>query len=171
MIRGGGREIWATNCAKSSALAWFNKTSGTVFDTFYLGPRAKQRKWAPGPEEAAVSSEQPAPNKKEQLKGTVERKGRGGPRCPKVCLVAESPDPETRATARGGFTPQGGQWVTRQRRSVRPERGRAGKLSLAVCTSRCVALGSGPQPPRQHQGLFQWVNSSHEVAKVLEFQL
>ena len=23
----------------------------------------------------------------------------------------------------------------------------------------------------QHQGLFQWVNSSHEVAKVLEFQL
>ena len=23
----------------------------------------------------------------------------------------------------------------------------------------------------QHQGLFQWINSSHEVAKVLEFQL
>ena len=29
-----------------------------------------------------------------------------------------------------------------------------------------------PAPnPSQHQGLFQWVNSSHEVAKVLEFQL
>ena len=28
----------------------------------------------------------------------------------------------------------------------------------------------GPNPS-QHQGLFQWVNSSHEVAKVLEFQL
>jgi len=32
-----------------------------------------------------------------------------------------------------------------------------------------------PSPPTtnpfQHQGLFQWVNSSHEVAKVLEFQL
>ena len=29
-----------------------------------------------------------------------------------------------------------------------------------------------PSPnPSQHQGLFQWVNSSHEVAKVLEFQL
>ena len=32
-----------------------------------------------------------------------------------------------------------------------------------------------PSPPApnlsQHQGLFQWVNSSHEVAKVLEFQL
>ena len=25
--------------------------------------------------------------------------------------------------------------------------------------------------PSQHQGVFQWVNSSHEVAKILEFQL
>ena len=34
---------------------------------------------------------------------------------------------------------------------------------------------SSPSPPAsnpsQHQNLFQWVNSSHEVAKVLEFQL
>ena len=31
---------------------------------------------------------------------------------------------------------------------------------------------SPPAPnPAQHQGLFQWVNSSHDVAKVLEFQL
>ena len=34
---------------------------------------------------------------------------------------------------------------------------------------------SSPSPPAlnlsQHQGLFQWVNSSHEVAKVLDFQL
>ena len=34
---------------------------------------------------------------------------------------------------------------------------------------------SSPLPPAlnpsQHQSLFQWVNSSHEVAKVLEFQL
>ena len=34
---------------------------------------------------------------------------------------------------------------------------------------------SSPSPPApnlsQHQGLFQWVNFSHEVAKVLEFQL
>ena len=31
---------------------------------------------------------------------------------------------------------------------------------------------SPPAPSHsQHQGLFQWVNSSHEVAKVLEFQL
>ena len=35
--------------------------------------------------------------------------------------------------------------------------------------------GSSPSPPApnpsQHQGLFQWVNSLHEVAKVLEFPL
>ena len=34
---------------------------------------------------------------------------------------------------------------------------------------------SSPSPPTfnhsQHQGLFQWVSSSHQVAKVLEFQL
>ena len=31
---------------------------------------------------------------------------------------------------------------------------------------------SPPAPnPSQHQGLFQWVNSSYDVAKVLEFQL
>ena len=34
---------------------------------------------------------------------------------------------------------------------------------------------SSPSPPAlnpsQHQGLFQWVNSSYEVTKVLEFQL
>ena len=48
-----------------------------VFDTFYLGPRAKQRKRAPGPEEAAVSSEQPAPNKEEQLREQLRAKGVG----------------------------------------------------------------------------------------------
>ena len=35
-------------------------------------------------------------------------------------------------------------------------------------------LSSPPPPapnPSQHQSFFQWVNSSHEVAKVLEFQL
>ena len=35
--------------------------------------------------------------------------------------------------------------------------------------------GSSPSPPAsnlsQHQSLFQWVNSSHEMAKVLELQL
>ena len=35
----------------------------------------------------------------------------------------------------------------------------------------CQPLLLLPPIPLQHQGLFQWVNSSHEVAKVLEFQL
>ena len=35
----------------------------------------------------------------------------------------------------------------------------------------CRPLLLLPPDPSQHQGLFQWVNSSLEVAKVLEFQL
>ena len=36
----------------------------------------------------------------------------------------------------------------------------------------CSVVPSPPAPnPSQHQSLYQWVNSSHEVAKVLEFQL
>ena len=35
----------------------------------------------------------------------------------------------------------------------------------------CCPLLLLPPNPSQHQGLFQWVNSLHEVAKVLEFQL
>ena len=38
--------------------------------------------------------------------------------------------------------------------------------------SHPLLSNSHPAPnPSQHQGLFQWVNSLHEVAKVLEFQL
>ena len=38
--------------------------------------------------------------------------------------------------------------------------------------SHPLSSPSPPAPnPSQHQGLFQWVSSSHEVAKVLEFQL
>ena len=35
----------------------------------------------------------------------------------------------------------------------------------------CRPLSPPAPNPSQHQSLFQWVNSSHEVAKVLEFQL
>ena len=36
----------------------------------------------------------------------------------------------------------------------------------------CCVVPFPPAPsPSHHQSLFQWVNSSHEVAKVLEFQL
>ena len=42
----------------------------------------------------------------------------------------------------------------------------------AIHPSHPLSFPSPPAPnPSQHQGLFQWVNSSHEVAKVLEFQL
>ena len=38
--------------------------------------------------------------------------------------------------------------------------------------SHSLSYPSPPAPnPSQSQSLFQWVNSSHEVAKVLEFQL
>ena len=36
--------------------------------------------------------------------------------------------------------------------------------------SSVIPFSSCPQSP-QHQSFFQWVNSSHQVAKVLEFQL
>ena len=42
----------------------------------------------------------------------------------------------------------------------------------AIQPSHPLLSPSPPAPhPSQHQGLFQWVNSSHQVAKVLEFQL
>ena len=42
----------------------------------------------------------------------------------------------------------------------------------AIQSSHPRSSPSPPAPnPSQHQSLFQWVNSSHEVAKVLEFQL
>ena len=45
-------------------------------------------------------------------------------------------------------------------------------VSDAMQPSHSLSPPPPPAPnPSQHQGLFQWVNSSHEVAKVLEFQL
>ena len=42
----------------------------------------------------------------------------------------------------------------------------------AIQPSHSLSSPSPPAPnPSQHQGLFQWVKSSHGVAKVLEFQL
>ena len=42
----------------------------------------------------------------------------------------------------------------------------------AIQPSHPLLSPSPPAPnPSHHQGLFQWVKSSHEVAKVLEFQL
>ena len=46
------------------------------------------------------------------------------------------------------------------------------RVSDAIQPSHPLSSPSPPAPnPSHDQGLFQWVNSSHEVAKVLEFQL
>ena len=46
------------------------------------------------------------------------------------------------------------------------------RVSGAIQPSHPLLYPSPPAPnPSQHQSLSQWVNSSHEVAKVLEFQL
>ena len=46
------------------------------------------------------------------------------------------------------------------------------QVNDAIQPSHPLSSPSPPAPnPSQHQGLFQWVNTSHEVAKVLEFQL
>ena len=46
------------------------------------------------------------------------------------------------------------------------------RVGDAIQPSHPLSSPSPPAPnPSQHQGLFKWVNSSHEVAKVLEFQL
>ena len=46
------------------------------------------------------------------------------------------------------------------------------RVSDAIQPSQPLSSPFPPAPnPSQHQSLFQWVNSSHEVAKLLEFQL
>ena len=48
----------------------------------------------------------------------------------------------------------------------------AHRVGDAIQPSHPLSSPSPPAPnPSQHQGLFLWVNSLHEVAKVLEFQL
>ena len=48
----------------------------------------------------------------------------------------------------------------------------AHQVGDAIQPSHPLSSPSSPASnPSQHQGLFQWVNSSREVAKVLEFQL
>ena len=48
----------------------------------------------------------------------------------------------------------------------------AHQVGNAIQPSHPLSPPSLPAPnPSQHQGLFPWVNSLHEVARVLEFQL
>ena len=67
-------------------------------------------------------------------------------------------------------------WITARQASPSPTPGvhadsvhRVGWCHPAISSS--VVPFSSCSQPSQHQSLFQWVNSSHEVAKVLEFQL
>ena len=46
------------------------------------------------------------------------------------------------------------------------------RVTDAIQPSHPLSFPSPPAPnPSQHHSLFQWINSSHEVAKILEFQL
>ena len=46
------------------------------------------------------------------------------------------------------------------------------RVGDAIQPSHPLSSPSSPAPnPSQHQSFFQWVNSSHDMAKVLEFQL
>ena len=64
-------------------------------------------------------------------------------------------------------------WTTARQASLSITNFRS-SLRLTSIESVISSLSSPSPPapnPSQHQSLFQWVNSLHEVAKVLEFQL
>ena len=68
-----------------------------------------------------------------------------------------------------------GQQRTRWLDSITNSRSSLRLISIESVKASSHLILSSPSPPvpnpSQHQSLFQWVNSSHEVAKVLEFQL
>ena len=53
----------------------------------------------------------------------------------------------------------------------RPEFTQTHQVGDAMKPAHPLLSPSPATKPSQHQGLFQWVNSLHEVAQVLEFQL
>ena len=68
-------------------------------------------------------------------------------------------------------------WIAAQQASLSITNSQSSPKPMSI-ESDAIQLShplSSPSPPAlnlsQHQGLFQWVNSFHEVAKVLEFQL
>ena len=64
-------------------------------------------------------------------------------------------------------------WITARQASLSIANSRSSLKLMSigsVMPSSHLILCPAPNPS-QHQSLFQWVNSSHEVAKVLEFQL
>ena len=68
-------------------------------------------------------------------------------------------------------------WITAHKASLSITNSRSSPkpMSTELVMPSSLLILSFPSPPAlnpsQHQGLFQWVSSSHQVAKVLEFQL
>ena len=68
-------------------------------------------------------------------------------------------------------------WITARQAflSITNSRSSLKLTSIESVMPSAISSSVTPSPPApnpsQHQGLFQWVNSSHEVAKLLEFQL
>ena len=64
-------------------------------------------------------------------------------------------------------------WITARQASLSITNSRSSlRLTSIESVMHPLSSPSPPAPnPSQHQSLFQWVNSSHEVAKVLEFHL
>ena len=68
-------------------------------------------------------------------------------------------------------------WITARQASLHHQLPEFSQIHIhrvgdAIQPSHPLSSPSPPAPnPSQHQSLFQWANSSHEVAKVLEFQL
>ena len=63
-------------------------------------------------------------------------------------------------------------WNTARQVSLSITNSRSSLRLTSIEPSHPRSPSSSPAPnPSQHQSLFQWVNSSHEVAKGLEFQL
>ena len=66
-------------------------------------------------------------------------------------------------------------WITARQASLSITNSRSPPKPMSIESVMPSHPPSSPSPlapnPSQHQGPFQWVNSSHEVAKVLEFQL
>ena len=68
-------------------------------------------------------------------------------------------------------------WITAHQASLSITNSRSSlrltSIKSVIPSSHLILSSLSPPAPNpsQHQSLFQWVNSSHEVAKVLEFQL
>ena len=88
---------------------------------------------------------------------------------PKVCYVQFS-----RSFVSASLWPDGLQHTRHPCPSLTP-RAYSNSCASNQCCHPPISSSAVPSPPAlnlsQHQGLFKWVSSSHQVAKVLEFQL